>query len=419
MMVQFPRTGLGVSGFVCHAGDVRGLEGIKRLSSEAARRLASEAAALCIEGGIGHLTMRSVADRVGLTPPAVVYHFSNRDNLLLAALEALRGRLATAYTGIADQIVVEGGANMDAHAVLCAALMDLVTDHGTVFTAIDDLARTLATTGQAGTAAMVVSGVYDDIEAFWLGLPAVRVLAEDMRVLCAAVASGLIPFLNLDRSALRRNAMIIQTMTRLFARLRGEEVILQAVPENMEKPAWAPRPEGKQAIVEATILLAGRIGIAGLTHRNIAAEAGLSAAATTYFYPAKEDIIVDAAREVQARAIDAVVTGHVPLPGIMSRITLDDMGEERGDLAALTAFMNAAVSQPDLEVLASTFLQIRGLAAVRWLRMRGYKAVDRIDGIIWSAATTSLTQRALMLPQAERATVLDQASDQRLVRLFG
>lgn len=389
------------------------------MSSEAARRLAETAGALCIEQGIGSLTMRAVAERAGVTPPAVVYHFGNRERLLLAVLEALRVRLGAACREISGQLAAESLADMDALSALGSALIALVAGQGSAFTASDDVARALATTGQARDAAAVMGGIYDDVEAFWRGLPSVMALAEDARVLCAAVASGLIPFLNLEPLVLRRNAMIIQVFTRLFARLRGVDVTLLALPKEPEKPAEEPRPEGKQQIVEATIRLSGRLGVAGLTHRNIASEAGLSAAATTYFYPTKEDIVIDAAREIQARAIDAVVMGQAPLPGIMSRITLDEHGEGRGDLAALTAFMNAAASQSDLGALAATFRQIRGLAAVHWLNARGCQAVDRIDGIIWSSATTPLTQRALLLPKGQRAAMLDQTSEVWLKRLFG
>ena len=382
-------------------------------------RLAQVACGLVIEGGIGSLTMRSVADQAGVTPPAVVYHFGNRDKLLLATLGALRHRFAAAYRGIAAALAAQDAAGVDAHAMVCAALIELAETQGQAFTASDDLARALAVTAEGQAASALMTQVYDDGETFWRSLPGITSLEEGMQILCVAVASGLISYLNLETDGLRRNAIIIQLVTRLFARLRGEGVTLIAVPSGLIPLEQDVRPDGKQQIVEATIRLAGRLGIAGLTHRNIASEAGLSAAATTYFYPTKDDIVIDAARLVQARAIDLVLAGEAPPPEFMSRITLDENGEERADLAALTAFMSAAASQPDLGALAETFRQIRGLAAVRWLRARGYQTVDRVDGILWSSATTSLTQRALLLPVAQRAGVLDRTSEAWLARLFG
>ncbi len=373
---------------------------------------------LCIEAGVGSLTMRAVAERAGVTPPAVVYHFGNREKLLLAVLEALRARLAATCDAIAAELAAEAPVEMDAPSVLCAALIELVAAHGRIFTASDEVARALAATGQAEAARPIMAGMHGDAERFWSGLPPIAALDEEARALCAAVAAGLIPFLNLDPVAARRNAMIVQTIIRLFARLQGGKVMLQAPADAPPQPEDEARPDGKQQIVEATIRLSGRLGIAGLTHRNIASEAGLSAAATTYFYPTKEDIVVDAARVVQRRAIDAVVMGEAPPPEFLSRITLDGYGEERADLAALTAFMNAAATLPDLGNLAATFRQIRGLTAVNWLRARGYRAVDRIDGIIWSSATTPLTRSALLGPKAERAALLDRTSEVWLRRLF-
>ena len=410
--------GLGVYRDVCHAVPGNEWNGTKRLSSEAAARLAEIACELCIEAGIGNLTMRAVAERAGLTPPAVVYHFGNREKLLLAALEALRHRLLATYQAIVAGLRAEAVGDMDAHSAICAALIELVATEGRAFAASDDMARALAVTAQAQQARAVVAGMYGDAETFWRALPAVDALPEDARVLCVAVPLGLIPYAILDRVAVRRNAMIVQVITRLFARLHGAAVILRETAGDLAPLEDEARPEGKQQIVEATIRLSGRLGIAGLTHRNIAKEAGLSAAATTYFYPTKEDIVVDAARVVQMRAIDAVIAGHVPPPKFPSRITLDADSEERSELAALTAFMNAAATLPDLGNLAATFRRIRGLAAVRWLRARGY-AVDRLDGIIWSSATTPLTRKALFLPKAQRAAFLDDTAEIWLHRLFG
>lgn len=410
--------GLGVCRDVCHAVPGNEWNGTKRLSSEAAARIAGIACELCIEAGIGNLTMRAVAERAGLTPPAVVYHFGNREKLLLAALEALRQRLSVAYGAIAARLRAEAPGDMDAHSAVCAALIELVATQGGAFVASDDVARALATTAQAQQAGAVLAGMYGDAETFWRSLPAVDAMPEDARVLCVAVASGLIPYAILDRVAVRRNAMIIQAITRLFARLHGAAVILREAAGDLAPLEDEARPEGKQQIVEATIRLSGRLGVAGLTHRNIASEAGLSAAAITYFYPTKEDIVVDAARVVQMRAIDAVIAGQAPPPEFPSHITLDANSEERSELAALTAFMNAAATLPDLDNLAATFRRIRGLAAVRWLRARGY-AVDRLDGIIWSSATTTLTQRALLQPKAQRAAFLDETAEVWLRRLFG
>ena len=390
------------------------------MSGIAAARLADAAGDLCVEAGVGGLTMRSLADRVGVTPPAVVYHFGHRERVLLAALEALQRRVAAAYDAIGTVLSEEVGASFDTAVVFSSALIELLARTGRAFAACDEIARTLAITGERAGADAVFRQMSGDAQAFWAGLPCGGdVLDGESRMLCGVVAEGAVPFAMLDPVAVRRNAQIIQLMSRLIRRLAGQRVHLMGDESRLELREDEPRPDGKRQIVEATIRLSGRLGIAGLTHRNIATEAGLSAAATTYFYPTKEDIVMDAARAVQVRAVNDVVTSDLPPPQILSRITLDANGDERNDLAALAAFMNAATRFGEFDYLAETFRNLRGLAAVRWLQARGYVEVDRQDGIIWSAATTILTQRALRMPKADRAAYLDTTSEIWLHRIFG
>lgn len=389
------------------------------MSGIAAARLADAAGDLCIEAGVGGLTMRALADRVGVTPPAVVYHFRNRDRILLAALGALQRRIAVAYDAIGVALSSAGDGGFGAEAVFSAALVDVLARTGRSFAASDEIARTLAISEESAGADAVFRLMSGEAQAFWAGLPCDGdVLDAEARMLCGVVAAGLVPFAMLDGVAVRRNAQIIQLMSRLVRRLTGQCVDLMGDRTPLALLEDEQRPDGKQQIVEATIRLSGRLGIAGLTHRNIAAEAELSAAATTYFYPTKEDIVRDAARAVQVRAVNDVLAGDVPPPQFLSRIILDENCDERNDIAALTAFMNAATHFGEFDYLAETFRNLRGLAAVSWLHARGYAEVDRLDGIIWSAATTILTQRALRMPRAARAEYLDTTSDVWLRRIF-
>jgi TetR/AcrR family transcriptional regulator, regulator of biofilm formation and stress response len=57
-------------------------------------------------------------------------------------------------------------------------------------------------------------------------------------------------------------------------------------------PKTAPRGEArKAAITEAALAVIARVGPDGLTHRLVAAEAGLPLAATTYWFASKEDMV--------------------------------------------------------------------------------------------------------------------------------
>lgn len=390
------------------------------MAGNAASRISDAAAGLCLDAGLGHVTMRSVATVADVAPSAVVYHFKTRDRLLAAMLDRIEDgievwRAATAATLNAGPVSPGGGPGALVSAVLCA----LVDAQGLATVAIPEVIRALRMTESADLAAAIMARADRRADAFWQSLPVLAGLDDEARAIWAAVAQGLVSLIMLDRVTVTRHARIIEVLMRLEDRLCGRPIIPVASPALPEARGLAERPAGKQQIVDATIRLSGKVGIDGLTHRNIATEAGLSVASTTYFYPSKDDIVVDAAHELQARAINAVVDDASSPPEILSRIALDADGNERADLAALAAFATAAVRLPDLHELAATFRSLRGVASVQWLAGRGFARVDRLDGIIWSAATQPLIERASLLPAHQRGAFLDTISAAWMQRLFG
>src|SRR4051812_11246422 len=66
--------------------------------------------------------------------------------------------------------------------------------------------------------------------------------------------------------------------------------------------AAAPRGEARRGrIVEAALCVISRVGPDGLTHRLVAAEAGVPLAATTYWFSSKEELIREAFEESAPR----------------------------------------------------------------------------------------------------------------------
>lgn len=61
----------------------------------------------------------------------------------------------------------------------------------------------------------------------------------------------------------------------------------------------------QQRIADAAVAVIAQAGIAGVTHRRVAREAGVSLAATTYYYRAKSDIVADASNRLLAGYVDA------------------------------------------------------------------------------------------------------------------
>lgn len=398
------------------------------MSTSPAEKIATAAADLCLEQGLGSVTMRSVAAVAQVAPSAVVYHYATREKLLLAALDRLTAQVCTVAEELREAPDPICTALADAASFVSAVLGALINAQGQAIVAIDELALALASGDEAVAARASAERFNRQCREFWTTLPHVRDGDELARDIWAAVAQGMIPLVMLDRNPVSRTVEVTRLLQRLSTRLAGERPAL--LPANAEMdhgeapdPAEPSRPKGKQQIVDATIRLSGVLGVDGLTHRKIAAEAGLSVASTTYFYPTKEHIVIDASRELQARAINAVVQDANAPPGdaktgILSRILLDPAGERRADLAALAAFSNAAVRSEGLGELATTFRRLRGATAVNWLRSLGHREVDRVDGLLWAMATVALGQQAFALPRQDRAPYLDATSHAWLERLF-
>ena len=389
------------------------------MAGNQASHILTAATDLALRDGLRRLVMRSVAAAAGVTPSAIVYHFKTRDGLLAAVLTHIGDYAEAACTELAHAFDEEQAAFADPAAVAAAVLGRFIDGHGMVDIVQSEIARLLRGSGQEEASRETMRQAFAQSTRFWQTLP--RIADEDAqaRAIWAAFARGIVSYAMLDRNPVARSARIIRTAGRLADRLAGRPVAVLPPLAPTAPPADIVRPAGKQQIVEATIRLSGAGGVESLTHRAIAAEAGLSLASTTYFYPGKDDIVADAARELQARAMAAVMERTVPIPRIMSRITLDDCAEERAEMAALAAFTIAAIRVPELAGVAAALRRVRGIGGARWLEARGCQGVDRLDGVIWSAISTTLGQDALLRPKAERAPFLDDVSEAWLRRIFG
>ena len=83
-------------------------------------------------------------------------------------------------------------------------------------------------------------------------------------------------------------------------------------------PPAAGRPDPaatRAAIVAATVRLVGRGGTALVTHRAVAAEAGVSLSSTTYHFASKDAIVDAALRSVAEREIERLAAAAAQLQG--------------------------------------------------------------------------------------------------------
>ena len=80
--------------------------------------------------------------------------------------------------------------------------------------------------------------------------------------------------------------------------------------ESVPAAATGPRAEASErvrgAIVAATVRIAAREGVSAVTHRRVAAEAGVALSSTTWHFATKADILIAALRWTARREVERI-----------------------------------------------------------------------------------------------------------------
>lgn len=386
--------------------------------NEATQAILESATRIASAEGLAGITVRGVASAAKVAPSAVIYYFETVGGLLSAIHRHVGSKLEAWREGMLHALDDPGSRLLSAEALSVAALSGLVAEQGLQVILQQDLHRA-AMRGTVTLADPPIAAIKAR-ERFWEKLLDGHGLAPEAVRVRTMVAEGLLPFLLLDRVHLRRVALIAAVLRRLELRLARRPVdAVRADPILAREAHTSEMPRGKRLLVEAAIRVIGQEGLGQITHRKVAAEAGLSLASTTYFYASKDALIDDAFFEMQHVAVNSVISADRPRNQFLSSILLDEAGEERWEMAAMTELNRAAIRSTRHDGLARTLRQVRGIDGMRWLRAHGHATADHLDGILWSAATTVLGEEALCLPPSERRAFLDQETVRIFEVLFG
>lgn len=162
----------------------------------------------------------------------------------------------------------------------------------------------------------------------------------------------------------------------------------------MTPPPRAPRGEARrEAIVEATLRILGDHGTGAVTHRRVAAEAGVPLAATTYWFASKDDLLVAACRlasERDAARLERAASELAARPatdlaeGLTDLLTAE-LAESRPALIALYALWLEAARSPALREVTDSYTAVY-LRAVRGLLARAGSPDPDTDARVLVAA---------------------------------
>jgi DNA-binding transcriptional regulator YbjK len=167
----------------------------------------------------------------------------------------------------------------------------------------------------------------------------------------------------------------------------------------------------RQALLEAALRVIARDGIGGVTHRAVAAEAGVPASATTYFFDSLDHLVVEAVRwavgEELARleAIrEEVARTDAPVDALID-LVVDQL--ERDDaqhtVAQFEIYLHAS-RVPELQPAVAEIVGATVAVAEHALRLGG--TTDPAAGIAVTALVDGLSLHRLAAPSPQQLIAL-------------
>ncbi|WP_217254248.1 TetR/AcrR family transcriptional regulator [Streptomyces sp. AC602_WCS936] len=147
-------------------------------------------------------------------------------------------------------------------------------------------------------------------------------------------------------------------------------------------------PERRQRIIDAAIRVVGRQGIAGLSHRTVAAEADVPLGSTTYHFATLDELLVAALRQAN-EGFAKVVAGHpaladpgADLPAELARVLGEWLGGDRTGVELEYELYLAALRRPALRPVAAEWCEgVGALLATRTDPVTARALVAVLDGI--------------------------------------
>ncbi|MFD5428638.1 TetR/AcrR family transcriptional regulator [Streptomyces sp. NPDC127084] len=118
-------------------------------------------------------------------------------------------------------------------------------------------------------------------------------------------------------------------------------------------------PERRQRLIDAAIRVVGRDGIAGLSHRTVAAEADVPLGSTTYHFASLDELLIAALRQTNEgfaellRGSEALADPEADLAAGLARLMGEWLAGERTGVELEYELYLAALRRPALRPVAA------------------------------------------------------------------
>ena len=300
-----------------------------------AARLLTGAYSVLIDQGLAGASARSIAVRAGSSASAIHYHFERVDELIRAALDDARERdVRWRYAALdkLPQAALEP-------ALLPHFLTGVIDTAGRAFSELALLRWDVALEAALhGRFVKVACQWREDLNAFWSAvLSSFGITASASIVAEFADAVGRIYLV--AGSGPTHIAWVTETCARCAERLCGVSLSVRKgrIWRDLHLPTVARTPTADQSasassstahrIVDGALDVILTQGPRAMTHRAVAAAAGVSLSSTTYHFASREEILHAAFARLRAITV-ARTAGPGPRPP--QTLTLDELIERMG-----------------------------------------------------------------------------------------
>ncbi|MFB7027275.1 MULTISPECIES: TetR/AcrR family transcriptional regulator [unclassified Streptomyces] len=147
-------------------------------------------------------------------------------------------------------------------------------------------------------------------------------------------------------------------------------------------------PDRRERIVDAALRVVGRSGIAGLSHRTVAAEADVPLGSTTYHFASLDELLVAALRRAnenfghRLRERSARVGPDADLAAVLARFLGEWLGGERTGVELEYELYLAALRRPALRPVAAEWTEaVTAVLAPRTDPATARALVALVDGV--------------------------------------
>lgn len=383
-----------------------------------AERLIAAGVELARDEGLPALTARALAERAGASPSALNYHLGGRETLLTHLLAHARAAAQAWRDEKLAGLTDEAGAPswISPTGMMAALIGDRVTSLRLWSLLLAEFE--VEAEAQASPLAAALAEEAAATAAFWKSAATAVGAHGDHAAIWSDLAIGLTQLLLSDEPVAIKAPWIIDAANRLNARLAG--FAPRPLPERpmgaAERLGDAPAAESARKLLDAALRIIADKGAERLTQREVAAAAGLSLAATTYFFHTKAELVTAAFHELHRQvSAQALATAGNSLVGS----TLEADGEKATwRVRAMEALQLTSARQPALAPIARELRATRGATSIVWLRDQGLE-VDRLDAFIFSTAMSGVVQRTRFSPPGRRLDEMTTGQSRLLRCLFG